>query len=106
MGIWVDPDKLATRNLSRQDVVRAIERQNTQVAAGQIGQPPVPSGQVFQLTMSTMGRLVDPEQFGEIVLKNDERGRMVQLKDVAKVELGAQGYDQTCTLNGQPSVAL
>jgi multidrug efflux pump len=106
MRVWVDPDKLAARGLSRQDVVRAIEQQNTQVAAGQIGQPPVPSGQVFQLTMSTMGRLVDPEQFAEIILKNDDRGRVVQLKDVAKVELGAQGYDQTCTLNGKPSVAL
>jgi multidrug efflux pump subunit AcrB len=106
MRVWVDPDKLAARGLSRQDVVRAIEQQNTQVAAGQIGQPPVPSGQVFQLTMSTTGRLIDPDQFGQIVLKNDQMGRLVQLKDVARVELGAQGYDQTCTLNGQPSVAL
>src|SRR5262245_57697195 len=106
MRVWVDPDKLAARGLSRQDVVRAIEQQNTQVAAGQIGQPPVPRGQVFQLTMSTMGRLIDPEQFGQIVLKNDQQGRLVHLKDVAKGELGAQGYDQTCTLNGRPSVAL
>src|SRR5262249_22607357 len=106
MRVWIDPDKLAARNLSRQDVVKAIEQQNTQVAAGQIGQPPVPRGQVFQLAMSTMGRLIDPEQFEQIVLKNDQQGRMVQLKDVAKVELGAQDYDLTCTLNGKPSVAL
>lgn len=106
MRIWLDPDKLASRQLARADVIRAIEEQNTQVAAGQIGQPPVPAGQVFQLTMSTMGRLIDPDQFGEIIIKNDGQGRLVQLKDVAQVELGAQGYDQICTLNGQPSVAL
>src|SRR5947209_2498181 len=101
MRVWLDPEKLASRNLTANDVVRAIEQQNTQVAAGQVGQPPIPTGQVFQLTMSTMGRLIDPEQFEQIVLKNDQQGRMVQLKDVAKVELGAKGYDQTCTLNGR-----
>jgi len=106
MRIWLDAQKLASRSLQRTDVIRAIEQQNTQVAAGQIGQPPVPSGQVFQLTMSTMGRLVDPKQFEEIVLKNDGQGRLVRLQDVARVELDAQGYDQTCSLNGQPSVAL
>ncbi|MCI0465183.1 MAG: efflux RND transporter permease subunit [Gemmataceae bacterium] len=106
MRVWLDPEKLALRGLSTSDVVRAIEQQNTQVAAGQIGQPPVPSGQVFQLTMSTTGRLIDPEQFGEIILKNDARGRLVRLGDVATIQLGAQSYDQTCTLDGQPSVAL
>jgi multidrug efflux pump subunit AcrB len=106
MRIWLDPDQLALRQLSRADVIRAIEQQNTQVAAGQIGQPPVPSGQVFQLTMSTMGRLLDPEQFADIIVKNDPQGRLVRLRDVAHVELGAQGSDQICTLNGKPSVAL
>jgi multidrug efflux pump subunit AcrB len=106
MRIWIDPDKLAARSLTTTDVVTAIEQQNTQVAAGQVGQPPVPSGQVFQLTMSTMGRLVDPDQFGDIILKNDNRGRLVRLRDVAKVQLGAESYDQTCTLDGRPSVAL
>src|SRR5262245_25546385 len=106
MRVWLDPEKLAARGLTASDVVRAIEQQNTQVAAGQIGQPPIPSGQVFQLTMSTMGRLVDPEQFSAIILKNDARGKLVRLRDVATVQLGAQSYDQTCTLDGQPSVAL
>ncbi len=106
MRVWIDPQKLTARGLSTGDVRQAIEQQNTQVAAGQVGQPPVPSGQVFQLTMSTMGRLVDPEQFGEIILKNDDRGRLVRLRDVADVRLGAESYDQTCTLDGKPSVAL
>jgi multidrug efflux pump subunit AcrB len=106
MRLWLDPEKMATRNLSCSDVVRAIEQQNTQVAAGQLGQPPTDRGQVFQLTMSTMGRLLDPEQFADMILKTDPRGRIVRLSDVANIELGAQAYDQTCTLNGQPSVAL
>jgi multidrug efflux pump subunit AcrB len=106
MRVWLDPEKLAARGLTVSDVTRAVEQQNTQVAAGQIGQPPVPAGQVFQLTMSTMGRLLDPEQFGHIILKNDPRGRLTRLRDVARIQLGAQSYDQTCTLDGRPSVAL
>ena len=106
MRLWLDPKKMASRNLSTSDVVRTIEQQNTQVAAGQIGQPPVNTGQVFQFTISTMGRLTDPQQFAEMIIKADTQGRLVRLKDVAQVELGARGYDQTCTLNGKPSVAL
>ncbi len=106
MRLWLDPEKMASRNLTTSDITRAIEQQNTQVAAGQLGQPPTPPGQVFQLTMSTMGRLVDPAQFGEMIVKSDTNGRVVRVRDVARIELGAQGYDQTCTLDGQPSVAL
>jgi multidrug efflux pump subunit AcrB len=106
MRLWLDPQKMASRNLTASDVTQAIEQQNTQVAAGQLGQPPIGTGQVFQFTMSTMGRLSDIEQFGDMVLKTDQRGRIVRLSDVANIELGAQAYDQTCTLNGQPSVAL
>ncbi|HWY88579.1 MAG TPA: efflux RND transporter permease subunit, partial [Gemmataceae bacterium] len=106
MRLWLDPNKMSNRNLTSSDVVRAIEQQNTQVAAGQLGQPPVASGQVFQLTMTTMGRLSDIDQFGDLILKTDAAGRLVRLSDVAEIELGAQAYDQTCTLNGKPSVAL
>src|SRR3954454_787581 len=106
MRVWLDPGKMSFRNLTSSDVVRAIEQQNAQVAAGQIGQPPVPTGPVFQLTMSTLGRLTDPEQFSDIILKSDPDGRIVRLRDVARIELGAQAYDQACTLDGQPSVAL
>src|SRR6516225_8102720 len=96
MRLWLDPKKMASRSLTTSDVVKAIEQQNTQVAAGQLGQPPANSGQVFQITMSAMGRLTDAEQFGEIVLKNDPAGRIVRLADVATLELGAQAYDQSC----------
>ena len=107
MRIWLDPTKMASRGLTAADVVQAIEQQNTQVAAGQLGQPPVASGQVFQFTMSTLGRLEDVEQFADMILKTDASGRIVRISsDVAKIELGAQAYDQNCTLNGKPSVAL
>jgi multidrug efflux pump len=106
MRVWLDPERLAMRNLDAIDVVHAIEQQNTQVAAGQIGQPPAPTGQAFQYTMSTLGRLTETEEFGDMILKTDNQGRVIRLHDVAKTELGALAYDQVCTLDGQPSVAL
>jgi multidrug efflux pump len=112
MRAWLDPEKLAAKNMTADDVVSALKEQNVQVAAGQVGQPPVPRGQSFQLTMSTLGRLDTPEQFGNIVLKTSRGGRdsqnatVVRLKDVARLELGAQQYDQSCTLDTEPSVAL
>ncbi len=107
MRIWIDPIKLASRGLTPEDVTHAIEQQNAQVAAGQIGQPPVPTGQAFQFTINTLGRLSEPDQFNEIVLKTDEVGRAIRMKDVTeKIELGAATYDQLCTLDGQRSVAL
>src|SRR5207245_2364311 len=88
-------------------VGQAIEAQNVQVAAGQIGQPPMPSGQAFQYTMTTLGRLVEKEQFAAMILKTNADGNgVVTLGDVAKIDMGAQTYDQTCTMDGQPSVAL
>ncbi|HEV7998722.1 MAG TPA: efflux RND transporter permease subunit, partial [Planctomycetaceae bacterium] len=106
MRLWLDPRKMAYRNLTAQDIVTAIQQQNTQVAAGQIGQAPVAPGQVTQLTITTMGRLVDVEQFADMILKTDANGALVRLRDVANIELGALVYDQTCTLDGRSSVAL
>jgi multidrug efflux pump subunit AcrB len=147
---WLDPAKMAALNLNATDVVNAISQQNLQVAAGQIGQQPVPRGQQFQLTINTLGRLVEPEQFADIIIKagednfmaqpsqdsgggqggaagqdasfqggptdqggsNSEGGPMAQatgivrLRDVARVELGSRQYDQSCTLDGKPSVAV
>ena len=75
MRLWLDPEKMRRVGLSAGDVVAAIQQQNIQVAAGQIGQPPVPDGQVFQYTMTTLGRLADPQQFEQMMLKNDNEGR-------------------------------
>jgi multidrug efflux pump len=106
MRLWLDPRKMSYRNLTANDIVTAIQQQNTQVAAGQIGQAPVAPGQVTQLTISTMGRLVDVEQFADMILKTDANGALVRVRDVAQIELGALAYDQTCTLDGRSSVAL
>ncbi|MCC7424374.1 MAG: efflux RND transporter permease subunit [Planctomycetaceae bacterium] len=106
MRVWLDPERASVRNVTADDIVHAVEQQNAQVAAGQIGQPPVPAGQVFQYTMTTLGRLVDEKQFEEIIVKTDAAGRAIRLKDVARLELGALAYDQVCSLDGKPSVAL
>jgi hydrophobe/amphiphile efflux-1 (HAE1) family protein len=151
MRAWLDPDKMAALGLSPLDVLTAIGQQNQQVAAGQIGQQPVPRGQQFQLTINTLGRLSQPEEFADIILKvgtggaggaplppdqqpsqqqpaaaqpgasTDPSGSpaqtspnrllgetvsVVRLRHVARIELGAQQYDQACTLDGQQSVAL
>jgi multidrug efflux pump len=112
MRVWLDPERMAARGLSSDDVVQAIEEQNVQVAAGTIGQEPAPPGQAFQLALSTPGRLVDPEAFGSIILKvmpltSSQQGTgITRLRDVARVELGAQQYDQSCTLDREPAVAL
>jgi multidrug efflux pump subunit AcrB len=106
MRLWLDPNRMAAHELTAGDVVTAVEQQNLQVAAGQIGQPPAPQNQAFQYTMSTLGRLQDEEQFEDMVLKNDDQGRLVRVRDVARAELGALSYDQACTLDGRPSVAL
>ena len=106
MRIWLDPQRMAARSISAADVVRAIEQQNVQVPAGQIGQPPAFRDQAFQYTMNTLGRLQKDKQFGDMMIKSDGQGRTLRLKDVAKVELGALTYDQVCTLDERPSVAL
>jgi hydrophobe/amphiphile efflux-1 (HAE1) family protein len=149
MRAWLRPDRLASLGLTASDVVTAITQQNVQVAAGQIGEPPVPEGQQFQFTINTQGRLIYPEEFSDIIIKvgqggpdgaqpaqagnqagNQSGGAMqppalasqapagtaatvvgqaasiVRLRDVARVELGAQQYDQAATLDGKPSVAL
>src|SRR5438309_294485 len=106
MRVWLDPDKLQSRNLTVDDMIRVLREQNVQVAAGQIGQPPVPTGQDFQYTLSTLGRLTEPEQFANIVLKTGSNGEVTYLRDVSRTELGAKSLDQLCRLDGRPSVGL
>jgi multidrug efflux pump len=114
MRVWLNPEKMAARNLTTMDIVNAVKAQNVQVAAGQIGQQPVPGGQQFQYTMSTLGRLEDVEQFADIIVKTGqgtkEQGRpssqVVRIRDVGRIELGAQQYDQIARLDGISSVGL
>jgi len=106
MRIWVDPEKLAARSMTASDVALAIRQQNMQVATGQIGQPPVPDGQSVQIPLSMMGRLMEPEQFANIILKRTPGNQIVRLKDIARVELGAKNQDISCSVNGKPAVTM
>src|SRR5712691_6658421 len=103
MRVWLDPDKLQSRNLTAGDVIWVLREQNVQVAAGQIGQPPVPNGQDFQYTLSTLGRLVEAEQFADIILKTGTDGEVTYLKDVSRTDLGARNQDTLGRLDGRPS---
>lgn len=106
MRIWLSPDKLAEYNLTPQDVITAIQEQNSQFAAGQFGQEPMGEKQAFTYSVNTKGRLVDEKEFGNIILKSNEIGGMLRLKDVARIELGAQDYSVSATFNGEPAVAF
>jgi multidrug efflux pump len=106
MRLWVDPEKLASYNLTAGDVVKAVREQNKQVAAGHIGQQPTPAGLPFEFTITTLGRLSEPEQFDEIILRNDGNGRVVYLKDVGKAEMGARSQDSSSKLDGRPNGSL
>jgi multidrug efflux pump len=106
MRVWLDPERLASRNLTAGDVIRVLREQNVQVAAGQLGAPPVPQGQDFQYTLSTLGRLVEAEQFAEIILKTGAQGEVTYLKDVSRIELGARSEDTLLRRNGEPSAGV
>src|SRR5271156_2784947 len=106
MRVWLDPNKLQARNLTAGDVIRVLREQNVQVAAGQIGQPPVPRGQDFQYTLNTLGRLVDADQFADIILKTGSDGEVTYLRDVSRTDLGARNQDTLGRLDGRPSPAL
>jgi hydrophobe/amphiphile efflux-1 (HAE1) family protein len=104
MRVWLDPQKLAARNLTAGDVVDAIREQNVQVAAGQLGAPP--SNTEFQIALNAAGRLTDEQQFRDIVIKTGADGQVVRLGDVARVELGAQAYGVRSLLDNKPSLAI
>jgi hydrophobe/amphiphile efflux-1 (HAE1) family protein len=106
MRLWLDPNKLASRNLTAQDVVDAIEEQNLQVGAGQIGQPPTQDGQQYQIDLRAVGRLIDVSQFDDIVISAGADGTLIKLKDVGRAELGAQNYSSFLRFRGQEAVGI
>lgn len=106
MRIWLRPDKLAQYNLTPIDVVNAIREQNSQFAAGSFGQQPLKEPQDFTYTVTTQGRFTDPKEFESVILRTDDTGASLLLKDVARVELGAQDYSLVTTLNGQQNAAF
>ncbi|WPN61012.1 efflux RND transporter permease subunit [Pseudomonas sp. P9_35] len=106
LRVWLDPNKTASRNLTATDVVTAIREQNRQVAAGALGAPPAPSAQAFQLSINTQGRLVNEEEFENIIIRSGANGEITRLKDIARVELGSSQYALRSLLDNQPAVAI
>ena len=119
MRVWLNPETMSARDLTAADVVAALREQNVQVAAGSLGRPPVPTGQAFQYTLSTLGRLSSKEEFGAIVVKTGADGRLTRMRDLVTeeretedgikfggIQLGAKTEDTSCTLDGQPSIGL
>jgi multidrug efflux pump len=119
MRIWLDPNRMANLGLTANDVVNAMREQNVQVAAGALGRAPAPTGQSFQYTLTTLGRLTDPEEFRDIIVKVGEDGRLVRLRNVVTdewsdstgrkfggIQLGAKNEDTSCSLDGKPSIGI
>jgi hydrophobe/amphiphile efflux-1 (HAE1) family protein len=107
MRLWLNPEQLASRSLTAGDVIKAVQEQNVQVAAGIVGGPPLPPGAApFQYTVNAQGRLVDPKQFADIILKTGADGSLTRIKDVARIELGAADYSTTTHFNGLPAVGI
>jgi len=106
MRIWLNPQQLKSRGITTQDVLNEMREQNVQVAAGQIGQPPVPVGSNFQYNINVLGRLTDVAQFEDMIIKTGEHGNITRLKDVARVELGGKTYDISSSMTGATSASI
>ncbi|MDB5903336.1 MAG: transporter, partial [Betaproteobacteria bacterium] len=106
MRIWLQPDRMARLGVTPTDVANAIRAQNAQYAAGKVGAEPAPTGQALNYTVTARGRLLNPEEFGEIVVRAGGSAGVLRIKDVARVELGAQSYDTSTTVDGNPAAGL
>jgi len=106
MRIWLDPNKLQALSLMPQDVIQAIQQQSQQVTAGQIGMPPTPAGQAFQYTLNINGRLDDTTEFDNVIVKTGNNGDVTRVRDVGRVELGAQTYSQIFSLDKKPAIGI
>ncbi|HWG39818.1 MAG TPA: efflux RND transporter permease subunit, partial [Candidatus Acidoferrales bacterium] len=106
MRLWLDPGRMASRGLTASDVVSALQEQNVEIAAGQVGQPPVQAGQAFQISVRAIGRLSEPAQFNNIILKTNADGTLVRLQDVGHAELGAEDYGSGLEYNGHDAVGI
>jgi len=106
MRIWMDPDRMTALGISPRDIIGAIRDQNLEVAAGQVGSPPVPGDQQLQYTITAQGRLVDAQQFGNIIVRTGDAGAVLRVRDVARVELGSSFYNASGRFNGSPATVL
>src|SRR5262249_56264953 len=106
MRIWLAPDKAAAYDLTASDVLSALRAQNLQVSAGILNQPPTPSGEAYQINVEALGRLSTPEQFANIIVKSDNRGRVTRVRDIGRVEIGAADYGNTAYMDRSNATAL
>jgi HAE1 family hydrophobic/amphiphilic exporter-1 len=106
MRVWLEPNKMQVRGLTAQDVIQALQQQSSQVTAGQIGMPPTPADQSFQYTLNVQGRLDDADQFANVIVKTGSSGEITRLRDVGRVELGAQTYSQKVAKDGNPAAGV
>ncbi|WP_427161978.1 efflux RND transporter permease subunit [Aliinostoc sp. HNIBRCY26] len=106
MRLWLDPNRLASRNLTAQDVIDALDEQNIQIGAGQIGQPPVPSDLMYQIDLMAVSRLTDVSEFENIVLKTGADGSLITFKDIGRAELGAENYNSFLRFRGKEGVGM
>src|SRR5258706_13292695 len=105
MPVWLDPTKLAARQLTAADVVSALQEQNVEIPAGQLGRPPADPKQTFQVTLRVVGRLSEPKEFESIILKSTRNG-IIQLKDVGRAEIGAESYDTNLLYSGHEAIGV
>ena len=106
MRLWLDRDKLKARGLTPQDVIAALQQQSQEVTAGQLGAPPAPADEPFQYTLNLAGRLSDPSAFADVIVKVGAPGEITRVRNIGRVELGAQTYSQVFTLNGRPAAGI
>ena len=106
MRVWLDPEQLASRNMTAGDVIKALQEQNVQVAAGRLGAPPAPTGQDFQLTINTLGRLPTAAEFEDVIIQVGEQGEITRVRDIGRAEIGAKNYDVNSYLDGKPCITL
>ncbi|WP_424628295.1 efflux RND transporter permease subunit [Bradyrhizobium sp. SYSU BS000235] len=106
MRLWLDPEKLQARGLMPQDVIQSVQQQSQQVTAGQVGMPPTPGGTAFQYTLNVKGRFDDVDQFSNIIVKTGTAGDVTRLRDIGRVELGAQTYSQAFSLDNRPATGI
>ena len=106
MRVWLDPELMRSRGLTTQEVIQSLQQQSAQVTAGQIGSPPAPANQAFQYTLNVLGRYDDPEQFAGVIVKTGANGAVTRVRDVGRVELGAQTYSQIFTQDGLPAAGM
>jgi hydrophobe/amphiphile efflux-1 (HAE1) family protein len=103
MRIWIDPDKAAADDISASDILTALRAQNVQVSAGALNQPPITTNSAYQISIEALGRLTTPEQFGAVIVKSDDKGRVTHIRDIGRVELGAANYNSISYSDRYPS---